>query len=443
MHSRLLRIAPLAVPALLGALTFASCSAEGVQDPLGAAGTGGLAPDGSDDVDASVTEEAGSTETGPDVSVDGDAMLFLDVTSESHPWDPDAACATAAEEAQVVLQPVDIIWMVDNSSSMKPAVEQVTAGLNAFAAFIASQNLDYRVIMLSYRNKTNPVTVNGGTRYAVCIPPPLAGDDNCGNGTQFFQASIDVLSTQPLEQFLGTLDQTLGYAEGETKGGEPWKQWLRPEATKTIVVVTDDNSRLTATNFEHFAGGTNPHNSNYQLPPGVLDPSRNGLFDGYVFHALYGWGSDSDPGVKCEYPDQSLPPSSGPTYTELVTKTGGARAQICDGAAAWQPFFDAVAQAVATTSKLSCEVAIPEQDGGGVDPNKVNVRIVGDPVTAELYKVASAADCGPDGGWFYDDDANPTKVILCPTSCDFAQAQVGIGKTGRIEVLFGCETWVK
>lgn len=439
-RSRARLFSPLAVLPAFGLLAVVSCSAQGVQDPLGSAGSAGATLDAADDQDASIEPEA-SAESGPEASAEADVLVF-DTSAEAHPWDPDAACAAAVEEAQVVMQPVDIIWVVDNSVSMKPAIDEVTAGLNAFAAFIAGQNLDYRVIMLSYRSETNPVTINGSTRYGVCIPPPLAGDDHCGNGPQFFQSSIDIRSIQPLEQFLGTLDQTAGYTEGEDKGGEGWLKWLRQDATKTIVVVTDDNSRLTSTQFETFAGGQNPYNS-LTLPPGILDPSRNGLFDGYVFHALYGWNSDTDPGEKCTYPDQSQPPSSGPTYTELVLKTGGARAKICDGSAAWQPFFDAVAQAVATTSQLSCELTIPQEDGGNVDTAKINVRIVGDTTTEELYKVDGPGTCGADGGWYYDDPANPTKVVLCPVSCDVAQSQVGIGKTGRIEVLFGCETWVK
>src|SRR6188768_1014973 len=38
---------------------------------------------------------------------------------------PDAACASMSAEATVEQLPVDIIWMVDNSTSMQPAIEQV------------------------------------------------------------------------------------------------------------------------------------------------------------------------------------------------------------------------------------------------------------------------------------------------------------------------------
>ncbi len=369
----------------------------------------------------------------------GGELFELDAGTDAM-LDPDAACATAVETATATLRPVDIIWMIDNSSSMQAAIAEVTAGMNDFAALIAAESIDYKVILLSLRNKTSPVQIAGGTRYPICIPAPLAGDDNCGNGARFFQSSIDIRSTQPLEQFLGTLGQTAGYALGEAKGGEPWAQELRPQATKTIVVVSDDNARLSATDFETFPGGTNPFNS-LKLPPGVLDPSWNGLFQGYVFDGIYGWGSDIDPGVKCTFPDGSTPASAGPTYTTLVNKTGGVRAKLCDGAAAWTTFFDQVAEAVVETTKLSCELAIPAPSNGSqLDPSLVNVALVDGATTTTLPKVAGAAACGPGGGWYYDDDVLPTKVFLCAASCDAANAIVGPGKAGTIQVLFGCQT---
>jgi len=396
--------------------------------PGGAAGAGGST--GTDTPDASMTGGTGGTGGGldlPDAEPDGPVVT------------PDGACASTAQEATTTQLPVDILWMVDNSASMLPAITEVTAGLNDFAALIASKNLDYKVIMLSLRSPTSPVSIGGSNRYPVCIPEPLAGDAMCGNGPRFFQSSIDIRSTQPLEQFLGTLGQTAGYTEGEAKGGEPWKDQLRPEATKTIVVVTDDNARLSATDFETFPGGKNPFNS-LTLPPGILDASWNGIFNDYVFSGIYGWGAPNDPSVKCMYSDGTQPPSSGPTYTTLVNKTNGVRAKVCDASAAWGPFFEAVATAVEQTSKLSCEIAIPVPENGELDPAAVNVQIVADGVPTTLAKVANAGACGPSGGWYYDNDAAPTQVLLCPASCDLAQASVGPGKTGSIQVLFGCAT---
>jgi hypothetical protein len=390
----------------------------------------------------------GGPGTGADGAADGGARadagwdvqaITRDVAVDSA-LNPDAACAAVSAEATVDRLPVDIIWIVDNSVSMAPAIDQVTRGLNAFAATIGSRGLDYRVVMLSLRSATNPVTIHGGTRYAVCIPQPLAGDAACGNGERFFQSSIDVRSTQPLEQLLGTLGQTTGYTGADDRGGEPWRAFLRPEATKTIVVVTDDNSRLSADDFEHFGGGTNPNNTSLQLPPGVLQPAWAGLFDHYVFDGIYGWGDAS--GGRCTYAGGGLPPSAGPVYSELVTRTGGVRAQICSGATAWTPFFDSVATAVEHTSRVACDMPIPSPAPGYVlDPTHVNVVFtpMGSP-PSYLGKVAGAGACGPTGGWYYDDDAAPTRIFLCPASCQSLQDAAHMTGGASVQVQFGCDT---
>jgi hypothetical protein len=353
---------------------------------------------------------------------------------------PDAACTAAGVMAAVERLPVDIIWMVDNSASMAPAIEQVIAGLNRFAQLVDARGLDYRVVMLSLRNRERAVTVMGAARYAVCIPRPLAGDDACGNGARFFHANVDVRSTQPLEQFLGTLGQTRGYTTADPRGGEAWRPFLRANATKTLVVVTDDQSRLSADDFERFRGGTNPNSSTFSLPPGVLDPSWAGLFVGYTFAGIYGWGSDTDPGARCTYMNGIQPPSPGPVYTTLVGRTNGVRARICDGASAWMPFFESVTSAVVRASRIACEVAMPAPPAGQVlDVARINVAITGPSGLQRIGKVRDPSACGPSGGWHYDNDVRPTRVVLCPVSCERAQAEVRGGGAG-IQVLFGCQT---
>ncbi len=353
---------------------------------------------------------------------------------------PDAACRAASVEATLERLPVDIIWMVDNSSSMAPAIEQVIAGLNNFANLVGTRGLDYRVVMLSLRNVTRRVTVGGSARYTVCIPRPLAGDDRCGNGERFFHSSVDVKSTQPLEQLLGTLGQTRGYTAGEQRGGEAWRSFLRAEATKTIVLLTDDQSRLSPDDFERFRGGTNPNNSGLTLPPGLLDASWGGLFTGYTFSAIYGYGSEADPGARCTYADGSQPPSAGPAYSTLVTRTGGVRARVCDGAALWSPFFERVATAVERASRIQCDLTVPPPPDGQVfDPQRINVAIATAASSTALGNVRDAAACGPSGGWHYDNNDRPTRVVLCPVSCERAQEAVRTGGAA-VQVQFGCQT---
>lgn len=362
--------------------------------------------------------------------------------------DPDAACASTSAEVTVERLPVDIIWVLDNSSSMAPAIDQVRMGLNAFAEQIYASGLDYRVILLSLRGTTAPTG-----RYAICVPPPLAGA-GCADGPNFFHVDVDIRSTQPIEQFLGTLGQTPGYVETDAIGSAPWRSLLRDGATKTIVVVTDDNARtcvrnggtacassdppVTETSLEDFPGGGNPFNSR-TLGPGIRTAAYGTLFEGYTFDAIYGWGSETDPSVTCMFSDGSEPSSPGYTYTTLVARTGGVRAQICDGPAAWGPFFDAVATSVVRSSRIACDLALPPPpDGSVLDPRRVNVQVRGASGTTTLPYTGSESACDPArGGWYYDDATTPSRVILCPSSCDFARSETAT-TSGGLDVVFGC-----
>jgi hypothetical protein len=50
--------------------------------------------------------------------------------------------------------------------------------------------------------------------------------------------------------------------------------------------------------------------------------------------------------------------------------------------------------------------------------------------------VETEADCGPGGGWYYDDNANPQSIRVCPSTCAAIQSDLD----GRIDILFGCRT---
>lgn len=396
-----------------------------------------------------------------------------DVTFPDANVDASSECAAASVQATVERLPVDIIWVVDNSSSMAPAIEQVQSGMDAFATRLAESSLDYRLILLSLRGR-GETTRSGSRRHQVCMPPPVGGVDCADNPPRFFQIEVDIKSTQPLEQILGTLAQTIGYREGEDRGGPPWLPLLRREATKSIVVVTDDNARLCGgprgcdltggtpwsctvagampfdepTDFETYPGGPSPFSSTVQLGPGILAPvydypDTGPLFEGYTFNAIYGWGSETDDGITCGECGGvgSIVSSPGPTYSALVRRTGGVRARICDGPSAWGPFFESLATNVVETSRIDCEVAVPPPpDGMFFLPDRVNVRVRGRDGDRDLGRVNGPDNCdATTGGWHYDDEATPTSIILCPASCALAREQVTGPGTG-VDVRFGCDS---
>jgi len=86
---------------------------------------------------------------------------------------------------------------------------------------------------------------------------------------------------------------------------------------------------------------------------------------------------------------------------------------------------------------LSCEFIMPPPpDGEQLDINKVAVKFTNSMgVEVEIPRAQDLADCGAGPGWYYDNNVDPTKILLCPASCDTAQSDL----QAQIIVLFGCE----
>lgn len=89
------------------------------------------------------------------------------------------------------------------------------------------------------------------------------------------------------------------------------------------------------------------------------------------------------------------------------------------------------------TDALKCEYLIPVPKSGKADYTLVNVgfTLSNGGGTETLGYVGSKDKCDARGGWYYDNDANPKKIIVCPASCDKFKAD----PMGRVDVLLGCQ----
>jgi hypothetical protein len=89
---------------------------------------------------------------------------------------------------------------------------------------------------------------------------------------------------------------------------------------------------------------------------------------------------------------------------------------------------------------LVCEWPLPTPPSGTtLDSETVNVRFTNTAgVATELGKVPSPAECSMFArGWCYDNEEEPTKVLVCPDVC--SQIQEG-GVNTKIDILLGCKT---
>jgi uncharacterized protein YegL len=121
--------------------------------------------------------------------------------------------------------------------------------------------------------------------------------------------------------------------------------------------------------------------------------------------------------------------AAGGTGQALMVDTGGN---------VEQQFVDAM-NAIQDQAAIQCEFLIPEPgDNETLDFDKVNVVFTpsGQAATTLLY-VGDVSQCDPQtGGWYYDDASAPTKILVCPQTCDALEADMA----PEVDILLGCDT---
>jgi uncharacterized protein YegL len=91
---------------------------------------------------------------------------------------------------------------------------------------------------------------------------------------------------------------------------------------------------------------------------------------------------------------------------------------------------------------LGCDFPIPPPPAGQtLNPADVNFSYTpnGSGMPTTLLRVNDAADCNNQPGWYYDNNAAPTVITLCPASCSTVQSD----PKGEVNVLFGCKSIFK
>ncbi len=139
-------------------------------------------------------------------------------------------------------------------------------------------------------------------------------------------------------------------------------------------------------------------------------------------------------------------PGSDLNVLNQYAKAGGSNAAIdvSGGSQAFVAALNAIrgkVQSVMTIkTPLRCQWKIPAPDPGEppLDPTQVNVQFTlpsGTPT--QFGHLTSLGACPATGnGWYYDNETNPTQVILCPATCD----SVKNVDSARIDILFHCPT---
>jgi hypothetical protein len=100
-----------------------------------------------------------------------------------------------------------------------------------------------------------------------------------------------------------------------------------------------------------------------------------------------------------------------------------------------QDLLDALNQV--TKSATQCTFALPAAPPGQtLDTSRVGVQVTSSSGDRTTVPETNQENCGQGAGWYYDNAAQPGKVILCPASCDAVKAD----PVARVELIVACSS---
>lgn len=215
-------------------------------------------------------------------------------------------------------KPVDLTWVIDNSGSMSEEAAHVRTNLGQFINSVASRS-DLKMAVIS---------ASGSTGQAVSLP--------ANAGPNIIQVNQTVGSLNSLAiaaiNFCPNTD-TVGCAAAKNSSNSIVKKmpagFYRNNSKKVFVIVSDDNSTMSASNFQKAFEES--------------FPGETATVFGFV-----GLGASLSP---CQA-------KTGAQYQSLTASTGGAVFNICE--ADWSSKFNFLADSIVYLSYNA--VTLPQQN---------------------------------------------------------------------------------
>jgi hypothetical protein len=451
--------------------------------------------DTDDDGDGTLTKDEVAAAGGASVDTDGDGIpnyLDDDRLVEVQDAGVEKECAQSSAKADLRKRPVDIVFVIDNSSSMDGEIKAVQNSINAdFAKLIGMSGIDFRVIMLGdfgFYDYADSLPSGSTDACSVCISGELNPDQTCPGteadavygaapktSARFFHYDPDgnkhakdasVGSKNSLCRALQWFKKPDGF--GLAPMG--WSQWLRKDATKIFVEITDDqadcsvdlNGDMTPdfTVKDTVADPMNPSDNTGMYQAKQFDEALRMLSSeqfmageggrNYVFHSIISMPFKSgmmdvpyEPNeVAAATANCSSGANPGRAYDGLSRLTGGLRYPVCaadvaaagtGGTTGFTAIFKRIAQGVVEGTKVACDFAIPKApDGKTLDRKTVEVVYSQPGVDAISFRqVQDIESCGGQSGSFY---FKGESIALCADTCTRVQAD----DKAKVDVRFGC-----
>ena len=338
-----------------------------------------------------------------------------------------ATCAASSVKADKI--PLDMMIMLDQSSSMSDTVS--TGGTkwdsvkSALDTFVGQPGLDGVSVGIQYFG----LPAGGGTCSTVsctttqdcgasacgpcianvCLGALSGGSDSC-TASDYAGAAVEIAPLPGVAPMIvssiaahspTTSTPTSAALQGVIDHA---KAWAQAHANDAVVVV--------------FATDGDPTECDTSLPNIDAIAAAGVAGTPKILTFVIGVGSSlsSLNGIA----------AAGGTTSAFIVDTGGNTNQ---------QFLDAM-NAI-RHSVLGCQYQIPMPTTGSPDYGTVNVVFTNNGVATTFPYVMTKQNCPASGdGWYYDNPASPTQIILCNSTCQRVESQT----TAEVDITLGCAT---
>lgn len=390
------------------------------------------------------------------VSLGGTAPGGDDVLEVPRNWGaaggPEVVCETVTHTA--TLRPAVLAFALDVSGSMgqldcpfwhhdpavkwTPVVDAVTAFFERpdAATLHASMTLfpasESQCSTASYAEPDVPLTQLPSTRFA--------------NVLRAYEAEVGLADyTDPMPIF-----------GGDWRGGTPTAAAIEavsasldvartsfPDASMAVVLVTDGMPAGCGDDVEHLANVIDAVSdlrvagiTTYVI--GVREPTL-------AEDAVAPWEADGERVWACKNPSGAwrwdytdtttpkVPPDNLANLHTIAAAGGTERAVLVDtGSPAVTEAALVTAIDVIRRRAVPCSVEIPGREGGGFDPEKLDLRIAD---SGDAVALSYDPSCTGGVGWRYDNPGAPTRIELCDATCRTVQGSLEL----ELEVDYLCQ----
>ncbi|MBP9114116.1 MAG: VWA domain-containing protein [Polyangiaceae bacterium] len=334
------------------------------------------------------------------------------------------ACATSVSDGKRI--PVQLVFMYDKSGSMGQAIggssvtkwKAVKDGIKAFAVDPKSEGISASLAFFSGGTGSNSAECNAGafTKLDVESAQLPAGGASISNTVDAYDKRVG-----------GMTPSVFALASAEKIAASVKSK--HPSERAVIVFVTDG---IPQGCWEDRANKVSTGNTGLPASLAVeAVQTEDGKNTNYSYNSIGNVSKIATQANAAGFSTYVVGVGDQLTNLNAIAASGGTQSAFIVPANDPSQASAKLVQALnAIRGQVgSCSFSLPAPPAGQtLDPKKVNVAIAGQTINY-------SGDCA-GMGWKYDNASNPTRVDLCPATCE----EVKKAASANVSIAFGCAT---